>query len=78
MPARDEGYCLTQASSDDLLFIKKKGSQKYILTMKRATAQSCGTSNGTFHTKRWVRLTYPMEYSAIKSVKLTPDMWSTK
>ena len=44
---------LDKALSGDLLFIKK-GSQKYIPTMKRATARSCGTSNGTFQTKRWV------------------------
>jgi len=44
---------LDKASSGDLLFIKK-GSQKYIPTMQRATAQSCGTSNGTFQMKRWV------------------------
>ncbi len=37
--------------SGDLLFIKK-GSQKYIPTMKRAIAQSWGTSNGTFQTKK--------------------------
>ena len=44
---------LDTGSSGDLLFIKKR-SQKYIPTRKRATAQSCGTSNGTFQTKRWV------------------------
>jgi len=37
--------------SGDLLFIKK-GSQKYIPTMKRVIAQSWGTSNGTFQTKK--------------------------
>ncbi len=35
--------------SGDLLFIKK-GSQKYIPTMKRVVPQSWGTSNGTFKT----------------------------
>jgi len=47
------GVLLDKASSDDLLFVRK-GSQKYIPTLKRATAQSCGTSNGTFQMKRWV------------------------
>ena len=37
--------------SGDILFIKK-GSQKNILTMKRAIAQSWGFSNGTFQTKK--------------------------
>jgi len=37
--------------SGDLHFIKK-GSQKYIPTMKRAIAQSWGTSNSTFQTKK--------------------------
>jgi hypothetical protein len=42
---------LDTGSSGDLLFIRK-GSQKYIPTMKRAVPQSWGTSNGTFQTKR--------------------------
>jgi hypothetical protein len=42
--------------------------------MKRATAQ-CGTSNGTFQTKKvGVIDTSYTEYSASKSVKLTPDI----
>jgi len=43
--------------------------------MKRATARSCGTSNGTFQTKKVVVIdTSYTEYSASKSVKLTPDI----
>jgi len=42
---------LDTGSSGDLLFIKK-GSQNYIPAMKRAIAQSWGTSNGTFQTKK--------------------------
>jgi len=65
---------LDKASSGDLLFIKK-GSQKYIPTTKRATARSCGTSNGTFQNKKvGVIDTSYTEYSASKSVKLTPDI----
>jgi len=58
----------------DLLFIKK-GSQKYIPTMKRAIAQSWGTSNGTFQTKKVgvIDISFT-EYSASKLVKLTPDI----
>jgi len=65
---------LDTGSSGDLLFIKK-GSQKYIPTMKRAIAQSWGTSNGTFQTKKVgvIDISFP-EYSASKSVKLTPDI----
>ena len=45
--------------SGDLLFVRK-GSQKYIPTLKRAVPQSWGTSNGTFKmNKRWVRLLSP-------------------
>ena len=60
--------------SGDLLFIRK-GSQKYIPTMKRAVPQSWGTSNGTFQTKKVgvIDISF-MEYSASKSVKLTPDI----
>ncbi len=65
---------LNTGSSGDLLFIRK-GTQKYIPTMKRAVPQSWGTSNGTFQTKRLgVIDTSFMEYSASKSVKLTPDI----
>jgi predicted aspartyl protease len=42
---------LDTGSSGDLLFIKK-GSQKYIPTVKRAVPQLWGTSNGTFQTKK--------------------------
>jgi hypothetical protein len=44
---------LDTGSSGDLLFIRK-GSQKYIPTMKRAVPQSRGTSNGPFKLKGWV------------------------
>ncbi len=50
---------LNTGLSGDLLFIRK-GSKKYIPTMKRAVPQLWGTSNGTFQTKRWVRLTSPL------------------
>jgi len=65
---------LDTGSSGDLLFIKK-GSQKYIPTMKRAIAQSWGTSNGTFQMKKvgMIDISFT-EYSASKSVKLTPDI----
>ena len=65
---------LDTGSSGDLLFIRK-GTQKYIPTMKRAVPQSWGTSNGTFQTKRVgvIDISF-MEYSASKSVKLTPDI----
>ena len=60
--------------SGDILFIKK-GSKKYILTMKRAITQSWGTSNGTFQTKKAGLIDiFFMEYSASKLVKLTPDI----
>ncbi len=60
--------------SGDLLFIKK-GSQKYIPTVKRAVPQSWGTSNGTFQTKKMGTIDISfMEYSASKSVRLTPDI----
>ncbi len=60
--------------SGDLLFIKK-GSQKYIPTVKRAVPQSWGTSNGTFQTKKvgTIDISF-MECSASKSVRLTPDI----
>jgi hypothetical protein len=65
---------LDTGSSGDLLFIKK-GSQKYITTVKRAVPQSWGTSNGTFQTKKVGMIDIPfMEYSASKSVHLTPDI----
>jgi hypothetical protein len=42
---------LDTGSSGDLLFLRK-GSQKYIPTLKRAVPQSWGTSNGTFKTNK--------------------------
>jgi len=65
---------LNTGSSGDLLFIKK-GSQKYIPTMKRAIALSWGTSNGTFQMKKVgvIDISFT-EYSASKSVKLAPDI----
>jgi hypothetical protein len=65
---------LDTGSSGDLLFIKK-GSKKYIPTMKRAVPQSWGTSNGTFQTKKvgTIDISF-MEYSTSKSVCLTPDI----
>ena len=65
---------LDTGSSGDLLFIKK-GSKKYIPTMKRAVPQSWGTSNGTFQTKKvgTIDISF-MEYFTSKSVCLTPDI----
>ncbi len=56
-------------------FSSKKGSQKYIPTVKRAVPQSWGTSNGTFQTKKvgTIDISF-MEYSASKSVWPTPDI----
>jgi hypothetical protein len=61
---------LDTGSSGDLLFIRK-GSQKYIPTMKRAVPQSWGTSNGTFKTNKVgdITLTF-VEYSLSKSVMI--------
>jgi hypothetical protein len=65
---------LDTGSSGDLLFIKK-GSHKYIPTMKSAVPQSWGTSNSTFQMKRVgvIDMSF-MEYSASKSIKLIPDI----
>ncbi len=65
---------LNTGSSGDLLFIRK-GSKKYIPTMKRAVPQSWGTTNGTFQTKKvgTIDISF-MEYSTSKSVRLTPDI----
>ena len=65
---------LDTGSRGDLLFVRK-GSQKYIPTVKRAVPQSWGTSNGTFKTKRVgeINLSF-VEYSLSKSVHLTPDI----
>ncbi len=60
--------------SGDLFFIRK-GSKKYIPTMKRAVPQSWGTSNGTFQTKKVGTIDNSfMEFSASKLVCLTPDI----
>ncbi len=53
-------------------FSSKKG---LIPFMKRAVPQSWGTSNGTFQTKKVTTIDISfMEYSASKSVRLTPDI----
>jgi hypothetical protein len=65
---------LDTGSSGDLLFVRK-GSQKYIPTMKRAVPQSWGTSDGTFKTNKVGEITLSfVEYSLSKSVHLTPDI----
>jgi hypothetical protein len=65
---------LDTGSSGDLLFVRK-GSQKYIPTMKRAVPQSWGTSNGTFKTNKVGEVTLSfVQYSLSKSVHLTPDI----
>ena len=65
---------LDTGSSGDLLFVRK-GSQKYIPTLKRAVPQSWGTSNGTFKTKKVGEITLSfVEYSLSKSAHLTPDI----
>jgi len=66
---------LDTGSSGDLLFIRK-GSQKYIPTMKRAVPQSWGTSNGTFKTNKVGEVTLSfVEYSLCKkSIHLTPEI----
>jgi hypothetical protein len=65
---------LNTGLSGDLLFMRK-GSKKYIPTMKRTVPQSWGTSNGTFQTKKVGTIDVSfMEYSASKSVCLTPDI----
>jgi hypothetical protein len=61
-------------SSGDLLFIRK-GSHKYIPCVKRNVPQSWGTSNGTFQTRKVGEINISfVEYSASKSVRLTPDI----
>jgi hypothetical protein len=65
---------LDTGSSCDLIFVRK-GSQKYIPTMKWAVPQSWGTSNGTFKTNKVGEVTLSfVEYSLSKSVHLTPDI----
>jgi len=65
---------LDTGSSGDLFFVRK-GSQKYIPTMKRAVPQSWGTSNGTFKMSKVGEVTLSfVEYSLSKSVHLTPDI----
>ncbi len=65
---------LDTGSSGDLLFIRK-GSYKDILCVRRNVPQSWGTSNGTFQTKKVgdINISF-VEYSASKSVHLTPDI----
>jgi hypothetical protein len=59
---------LDTGSNGDLLFIKK-GSNKYVTTVKRAVPQSWGTSNGTFQTKKVDEINISfIEYSASNSV----------
>jgi len=65
---------LDTGSSGDLLFVRK-GSQKYIPTLKRAVPQSWGTSNGILITNKVGEITLSfVEYSLSKSVHLTPDI----
>ena len=65
---------LDTGSSGDLLFIRK-GSHKDIPCVKRNVPQSWGTSNGTFQTKKVGDINISsVEYSASKSVHLTPDI----
>ncbi len=63
---------LDTGSSGDLLFLKK-GSNKYILVVKRAVPESWNTFNGTFKTKKVgeVELSF-VKYSASKKVHLHP------
>jgi len=65
---------LDTGSSGDLLFVRK-GSQKYIPTLKRVVPQSWGTSNGTFKTRKVGEIALSFaEYSLSKSIHLTPDI----
>jgi hypothetical protein len=65
---------LDTGSSGDLLFIKI-GSKTYIPTLKRAVPQLWGTSNCTFQTEKLGEITLSfVEYSASKSIHLTPDI----
>jgi hypothetical protein len=65
---------LDTGSSGDLLFIRK-GSHKYIPCVKRAVPQLWRTSNGTFQMKKVGEIDVSfVEYSASKSVHLTPDI----
>ncbi len=65
---------LDTGSSGEPLF-NRKGTQKYIPTMKRAVPQSWGTSNGTFKTNKVGEVTLSfVEYSLSKSIHLTPDI----
>ncbi len=61
-------------SSGNLLFIRKD-SHKDIPYVKRNVPHSWGTSNGTFQTKKVgdINISF-VEYSASKSVHLTPDI----
>jgi len=65
---------LDTGSSGDLLFIRK-GSQKYIPTLKWAVPQLWGTLNDTFKTNKVGEIALSFaEYSLSKSVQLTPDI----
>jgi hypothetical protein len=65
---------LDTGSSGDLFFVRK-GSQKYIPTIKRAVPQSWGTSNGTFKMNKVGEVTLSfIEYSPSKSIHFTPDI----
>jgi hypothetical protein len=65
---------LDTGSSGNHLFIKK-GSNKYIPTVKRAIPKLWGTSSGTFQTKKVGEIDISfVEYSASKSVQLTSDI----
>jgi len=65
---------LDTGSSGDLLFLRK-GSQKYIPTMKRAVPQPWGTSNGTIKTNKVGEVTLSfIEHSLSKSIHLTPNI----
>jgi hypothetical protein len=64
---------LDTGSSRDLLYLEK-GSNMYILVVKRAVPELWNTSKGTFKTKKVgkVELSF-VEYSASKKVHLHPD-----
>jgi hypothetical protein len=64
---------LDTGSSGDLLFVRK-GSQKFIPTMKRVVPQSGGTSNGTFKTNKVGEITLSFVEYLSKSVHLTPNI----
>ena len=65
---------LDTGSSGDLLFWEK-GSTACIPVVRRAVPESCGTSNGTFQTKKVgnVEISF-VDYSNIKRIHLKPDI----